>query len=435
MKGNEKVFVVAASDAANTRLKMEERVRKILLTLFFISLNLSVAIQQTSLGCALAFVAYVGWREKGLSFSPLDWALVGFFAALLLSAVFSPSVASSLVGLRKLWLVGAFFVVYHLLASPQEAWRLVTVMVTVGVVVGAYSILQHYTGIDLDNTLRGKAPNLTPFWFGREEGFRSQGFFPSGITYAHNLLFSLSFLTVWLVEAKVARRTRGALFVGWGCLVFALLFSLTRGVWLAYLCVLGVLAVVKGGRTALSVVVGIVLLGGALAVSNPGVQERAAQTFALDANLPRSQIWLANWDMIKERPLLGWGYGNYKRFRDAYYQRYPQADTTAHAHNNFLQMWVDGGVIGLSAFLLLFWTIFSQGGAAYQRLSSDEGPARTLVLGGLLSLVGFLVGGLTQYNFGDAEVVLVMWAMVGVVLRVCGWMADGRLDNQVAIAN
>ena len=435
MPESDVVYGAEPDRAASGRLRIEERIRKILLTLFFVALNLPIAIQQASLGCALAFVAYLGWREKRFSRTPLDGALLGFFAVLILSALLSPAVASSLVGLRKLWLVGAFFVVYHLLASSKEAWRLTTLMVAVGAVVGAYSILQHYTGVDLDNTLRGKPPKLTPFWFGRDEGFRSQGFFPSGITYAHNLLFSLSLLTVWLVEAKVAWRTRGVLFVGWGCLVFALLFSLTRGVWLAYLCVLGVLAVVRGGRTALSVAVGVILLGGALAVSNPGVRERAAQTFALDVNLPRSQIWLANWDMVRERPLLGWGYGNYKKFRNAYYQRYPQADTTAHAHNNFLQMWVDAGVIGLSAFLLLFVTIFRKGMAAYRRLSSDGGPARILVLGGLLSIVGFLVGGLTQYNFGDAEVVLVMWAMAGMVLRVCEWTANGQLDNHGAVTN
>ena len=125
--------------------------------------------------------------------------------------------------------------------------------------------------------------------------------------------------------------------------------------------------------------------------------------------------------MIKERPLLGWGYGNYKRFRDVYYQRYPEVDTTAHAHNNLLQMWVDGGVIGLGAFLFLFWSILKLGWLAYQRLPAEDEPLRSLTLGGFLSIIGFLVGGLTQYNFGDAEVVLVMWAIVGVLIRVYTW--------------
>jgi hypothetical protein len=401
--------------------RVEEWIRGTLLLLFFIALNLPVAIQQTLLGCALGFLAYVGWRKKGLPATPLDQPLLGFLAVLLIAALFCPSVLSSLIGLRKLWLVGAFFVVYHLLVSPREAWRLVSLSVIVAVGIGVYSIIQHYTGIDLDNSLRGKAPNLTPFWFGREEGFRAQALFPSGITYAHNLAFPLTILTVWLAEPSATWQRRLALFVGWGCLVFALLFSLTRGVWLAYLFVLGLLAVVKGGRTALGVAVGVVLLGVAVLVANPGVRERAAHTFDLDVNLPRSQIWLANIDMIKERPLLGWGYGNYKKFRAVYYQRHPQANTTAHAHNNFLQMWVDIGLVGLAAFLWLFWSILLRGWRAYRRLPPKAEHLRTIALGGMLSIVGFLVGGLTQYNFGDAEVVIVMWAMAGLLMRVYSW--------------
>jgi hypothetical protein len=41
--------------------------------------------------------------------------------------------------------------------------------------------------------------------------------------------------------------------------------------------------------------------------------------------------------------------------------------------------------------------------------------------------VSFLLGGLTQYNFGDAEVVIVMWAMAGVLMRIYTWVV---LDDQ-----
>ena len=213
------------------------------------------------------------------------------------------------------------------------------------------------------------------------------------MTYAHNMAFPLTLLTTWLLASHIGWRERAGLFIGWGIMIFALLFTLTRGVWLAYVIVLGVLAVLKGGRTALAVCVGIVLLGGALLVSSPGVRERAAYMFDLDTNLPRSQIWQANLDMIQERPLLGWGYGNYKRFRDSFYQRYPKADTTAHAHNNFLQMWVDGGLLGLSAFLFLFWSILKQGWRAYQQLPPEAEPLRTLALGERSVFFAFCLAG------------------------------------------
>lgn len=404
---------------------VEARVRTVLLTVFFISLPLAVAIQQTALGCLLAFLAYVGWRDKGLPATPLDRPLIGFFAVLLLSALFCPSVVSSLLGFRKLWLVGAFFAVYHLLTEPREAWRLSVATVLTAIAVAAYGIVQHYTGLDLDNWLRGKPPSLTPFWFGREEGFRAEGFFPTGITYAHNMAFPLTLLTVWCMAPDIKWRERIGLLCGWSVMILALLFTLTRGVWIAYLLVLIVLGAMKGGRTALAVGACVAFIALALAATTPGVWERAKYSFDLQTNIERSEIWRANLDMIKERPLLGWGYGNYKRFRGDFYQRYPQVDTTAHAHNNFLQMGVDAGVIGLVAFLFLFWSILRKGWRAYQRLPANAKQLRILALGGALGVAVFLIGGLTQYNFGDAEVVIMMWTMAGVVMRIYTWTREG----------
>ncbi len=400
----------------------EEKPRRALLSLFFVSLSLSVAIQQTVLGLLLALLTYVGWRDKGLPATPMDRPLLLLLGALLLSTFLSPDVSTSLAGYRKLWLVGAFFVTYHLVRKPQEGWWLVSLLVIVAIGVAAYGIVQHFTGIDLAKQIVGKKSTLTPFWLGQEEGFRIKGLSPSGITYAHSLAFPLTFLTVRLFASDLRWKERLVLLGGWGLLIFALLFSLTRGVWLAYLVVLGVLGVIKGGKAVLAVGACGVLLGLSLLGAGSGVRERVTQIFDLKANVGRSQIWQANLDMIKDRPWFGWGYGNYRKFRDPYYQRYPEADTTAHAHNNFLQMWVDGGLVGLSAFLFLFWVILRAGWQAYYLLPAGAEPLRSLTLGSTLSILGFLLGGLTQYNFGDAEVVIVFWATVGIVMRVREWV-------------
>jgi O-antigen ligase len=130
--------------------------------------------------------------------------------------------------------------------------------------------------------------------------------------------------------------------------------------------------------------------------------------------------------MIKDRPWFGWGYGNYRKFRDSYYQRYPEANRTAHAHNDFLQLWVDAGLCGLVAFLVLSWVILRAGWQAYRLLPRGAEPLRSLALGSTLGVLGFLLGGLTQYNFGDAEVVIVFWATTGLALRAREWaVAEG----------
>jgi O-antigen ligase len=344
----------------------------------------------------------------------------------LLATLFSPDVTNSFLSYRKLWLVGAMFVVFALLTDRRGAEQVIQLFVLVASLVAVYGIIQHFTGLDLAKQLVGKPATLDPFWFGRQEGFRTKGFHPSGISYAHNLLFPLSIMTAWMFSSSLSWKQRLTLGCGWVVMIFALLFSLTRGVWVAYVVVLFLLGIIKGGKALIGVAGGVFLLGALLCSAGPGVQERAWKAFNLKENLGRSQIWLANLDMVKDRPLFGWGYGNYRKFREPYYQRYPAANHSGHAHNSFLQVWVDSGLIGLTAFLAFFVVLLRTGWQAYRLLPPTVEPLRSFALGAWLSIIGFLVGGLTQHNFGDAEVVIVMWAMAGFLAKMSAWATEGK---------
>jgi putative inorganic carbon (HCO3(-)) transporter len=369
------------------------------------------------------------WQQRRLPATPLDRPLLVLFGTFLLATLVSPNVTNSLLSYRKLWLVSAMFVVFSLLRNRREAEYIIKLFVIVASLVAVYGIIQHFTGLDLAKQLVGKPAALDPFWFGRQEGFRTKGFHPSGISYAHNLLFPLSIMTAWAFSPSLSWQQRLALGCGWALMIFALLFSLTRGVWVAYVIVLVLLGIVRGGKVLVGVLGGVILLGGLLFSAGPGVRERAWKAFDLKENLGRSQIWLANLDMIKDRPLFGWGYGNYRKFREPYYQRYPEANHSGHAHNSFLQIWVDSGLIGLTAFLAFFAVLLRTGWQAYRLLPPTAEPLRSFALGAWLSIVGFLVGGLTQHNFGDAEVVIVMWAMTGFMARVSDWATEGGVET------
>jgi len=74
-----------------------------------------------------------------------------------------------------------------------------------------------------------------------------------------------------------------------------------------------------------------------------------------DANMTgRFQIWYLVWTAIASHPLLGYGYGAFWRGLDG-----PSADVLGalgsqavfHAHNGFLDIWADIGLLGLGVFL------------------------------------------------------------------------------------
>ena len=70
---------------------------------------------------------------------------------------------------------------------------------------------------------------------------------------------------------------------------------------------------------------------------------------------------------------------------------------------------------GLAALCLVFAVILRRGfGAIASARSPGEWAA---VVGGCTGMVTFLLAGLTQYNFGDAEVAIGMWITTALLMR------------------
>jgi O-antigen ligase len=91
-----------------------------------------------------------------------------------------------------------------------------------------------------------------------------------------------------------------------------------------------------------------------------------AQVMARAAGV-RGQIWFVSLSLISQRPVFGWGTKSWKvvapqefaRVSHAIDMKRPQTDVlarTPHAHNAFLQAWVEQGVVGVA---LLAWVLIS----------------------------------------------------------------------------
>lgn len=68
----------------------------------------------------------------------------------------------------------------------------------------------------------------------------------------------------------------------------------------------------------------------------------------------RWQMWGITWDLIQERPLLGWGLGSYGiKFCDKMPETAWCELGDRHPHNQYLSFWVELGILGLVGFLSL----------------------------------------------------------------------------------
>jgi len=113
-----------------------------------------------------------------------------------------------------------------------------------------------------------------------------------------------------------------------------------------------------------------------------------------DKNNARFAPWKNTLEMIKDRPLFGFGVNQWSQHYGTYYRSsvfdrgHNHKNKFVNAHNDYLEMVANLGFIGLA---LLFWILFLASKKIYSILSEPVNPYRSVVLGLSLGLVGFLI--------------------------------------------
>jgi O-antigen ligase len=340
--------------------------------------------------------------------TPLDGVLALFYGTLALSTLLSghPLEAS---GWLRLWVVLAYFSVFWWLRDRGHAVRVTRLLVLAGAVAGAYGILQHYTGVDWYRSILGRATYVRPREAGTA-GYAVVGFFRNYLTFAHTMLFPLGAATALGLAGHVTGLAAAAV------LVVALVLSTARGAWLAMVAMAGMLAFRARGRRMIVTLAGLAATACLTFMIAPDLRAEAAQMFVRDgANAGRLGIYAANLDIVHDHPVFGLGFGRYQRAARPYYANHPNADRRSHAHNNFLHIAAEAGLAGLGAFGLFYATALRRGWEAIR--AGGDRDVQAVAVGAWAGLVAFLVGGLTQYNFGDAEVAIAMWTALALLMR------------------
>ena len=123
-----------------------------------------------------------------------------------------------------------------------------------------------------------------------------------------------------------------------------------------------------------------------------------------------STYWKVGMEMIKDHPLFGVGVGSFiVHFKD-YKNKIKYSQHPENAHNYFLQIGAELGLVGLVAFLYLIGMIFSYGFTALR--SSSEAFWETTSLGILTGIFGFIVSCLAQHPLLLIEIQFIFWLFV-----------------------
>jgi len=129
------------------------------------------------------------------------------------------------------------------------------------------------------------------------------------------------------------------------------------------------------------------------------------------SNLTRVALWTAGIKIFKDHPITGVGNIDLAQLYISYKNDYDK-EIQGHMHNNFVHILVTLGIIGFAAFLFLLYRIFSSLNKLYKD-SKGEPELNSFILAALGGFVAFVVAGLTEWNFGDHEIITMVWFTIG----------------------
>ena len=258
-------------------------------------------------------------------------------------------------------------------------------------------------------------------------------------------------LALLLRASSILQKTLLGLIIA--LLVVAVLLTMTRAASASivlgfgvFLCLLSFVSRGTAGLQSVKTTVAFLFLGVALVYAffllrySP-IVERYAEQGSFDKRL---SMWANTIEMIRERPLLGWGLGSFKllyfdrqaqRNLERMQARPPQRirvaprSALAHAHSEYLQLAQECGAVGLLSFIFLVAAIFLQPllrlrGAILGDRDPPPAGSIILVVGGLTSVFVLLLTALTSFPWHIAPTAVV--AILGAALALA---LSGRITQ------
>jgi len=188
-------------------------------------------------------------------------------------------------------------------------------------------------------------------------------------------------------------------------MVSALLVNLKRGPWCGVLVGVSCLATLYARRLVLLVI----FLAVTLVICLEPIRDRLLASydhFTIEGG--RSTIWKIGVELTSEYPL-GIGYHNSGILREFAPKIPPELK---HFHSNFLNIAAEMGWLGALVFI---WFLYEVVKLSFLGVKGDKLAPLYAAIGS--GIVSWQVAGLVEYNFGDSEVTILVWILIGLLLQ------------------
>jgi putative inorganic carbon (HCO3(-)) transporter len=227
-------------------------------------------------------------------------------------------------------------------------------------------------------------------------------------------LFFLPLAALWVMAGSDRWLRVGAAAAACG-MASVLVLSQSRTAWAGAVVAAGLMAAMRSRAVAVLCAVAAAAALTAVAVVGPSdllgrMQVRSQEVYPYPVREDRTPIWSAAGREIAAHPLTGIGLGAFGQTARSRNVR-DETVEVVHAHNTFLQVALDTGIVGLASYvaLLVLVTLYTL------RLQQQAGPLAALALGLWGGLVATHVFGLTDAIALGAKVGLFFWWSMGLI--------------------
>lgn len=379
----------------------------IFLILLSISSFISIAVSNIFLGILTLCFFIKTYQKKAkidLDCKRYFIAISLFAIAMLLSALFSGDIVYGLKRWADMWIwrFMPFVVAIFLLDNYIDAKKVMLTGFAGITVTSVYAVYQGLSGMS-----------------------RANGFYGHPMTLGGWFCIFLPLLLIEFFERKLLGKYYWLTGLAFCICSAGLVFNATRGAWLAVTIVCTVLLLYYMFKSKRNLAVSIIFIAliSTVLVNNPKFMHRLDTIDDFDkyqSNTERILMWQSAWNMFKDHPILGVGLGQYK---ENYQQKYisPEAKEPqlSHAHNNFLQMLAENGIVGFVGFAIMFGYI------VFKNLIDWFRTRNTYALMIVSATVCLLLQGFTEYNVGNSAVI----KMYCLVLGICVLLSELQKDK------
>lgn len=385
----------------------------------------TMAMCGLTLFCTATFIFKVLRGKRTFRFEAIDLAVVVFMVFIFFGGVvsvdFSTSIKSAAVFIA---LMMSYFLIANLIRNQALTKRILYTFVFSMFITAVIGLYQKFF----------MAANTT--WhdttmFG-DIGTRIYSTFQNPNVYGEYLVMAIP-LAIALMFTQKSLKDRFTVFIMTAAALMALVYTQSRGAWLAFIISMAIYLLIRTGRMLVIYLLGVLSLPILPFVLPQSIVSRFMSIGNLSDSSTsyRVSIWRAAINMIEEFFAGGIGIGT-----TAFSKVYPSyslagIEAAPHSHQLFFQIAIEMGIFALIAFLSLMFILIRKNSYGLMHYSKKSGY--TLISSAALcGIIGMLIQGMTDYVWYNYRVFGMFWIVMGLCVASLR-CAGNEKDNQERI--